>query len=223
MKIESTKDLKGKKINICVYGKTGTGKTHLISTIPEKALILNADKGVLTLRKSDIDYATCVSWKDVSDFMKYMASKECAEKYKWIIFDSFSAIAEILQYHLKNEKNMKGFELWGEYSDKLGEMIRLIRDQEQYSTLSIFESSQSKNADGITTHAFNIPGDKISEKVPFYFSNVFSTHCKVKDDKPTYFLQTIPKNGWEGKARGVDVLPVEEAHLGKLIKKLLIE
>jgi hypothetical protein len=223
MKIESTKNLVNKAVSICVYGKTGTGKTHLASTIPEKALILNADKGVLTLRKYDIDYVTALAWKDVDSFMKFIGTEECSKKYKWIVFDSMTTIADMLLLHLKNDKGMKGFDLWNEYTEKLGQMIRFIRDQEVYSTLSIYESVEEKDANGIVSHGFGLSGEKLANRIPYFYSNVFSTHCKVKEDKPAYTLQTIPKNGWQGKARGIDVQATEEAHIGKLIKKLLID
>jgi hypothetical protein len=96
MKIESTNNTKVLKHNLAAIGASKSGKTHLISTIPGKALVCNTDKGIITLKKFKIQFTKVSSWAEFVEFMKFGTDPAKMKKYgfDWLAFDSVSTIAE---------------------------------------------------------------------------------------------------------------------------------
>ena len=122
IKIQKTSNIKLQKKSIAVLGEGKTGKTSLAKTIKGKVLIANADKGVLSLKDKSLDYISLNNWSDVVEFMKFITGKQFkTHKYDWVVFDSISAIAQILEEHLEAE-GVKGFDFWGEYKKLIGGM-----------------------------------------------------------------------------------------------------
>ena len=196
MKIQKTSNMKLQKAHICVLGPSGTGKTFLASTIKGKPLILDADKGTLTLKKFSLDKVTVTTWDEVVEFMKFITSKQFEKMgYDWVVIDSVSAVADILTAHLE-EKGVTGFDFWGQYGKLMGGLMHTLKNSTTFNSLSLFELVEKEN-NGILEKRFGLQGS-LASKVPYFYDFVFASKriSGKKDSADTYALQTCHKNGY---------------------------
>ena len=166
MKIQSTNNLELKKVHMAVTGYSGSGKTYLASTIKGKPLILNADKGVLSLKDHNLKYVTAKTWQDVVDFMKFITNEAQMKKhgFDWVVIDSLSAIEKILRDHL-DDMDVTGFDKWEHYEKNVGGIMKTLRDSETFNSLTIFEVEEKENENGLLEKKFALKGS-LRSKVP---------------------------------------------------------
>lgn len=223
MKISNTSKVELHKFNLAVIGMSKTGKTHLASTIKGKPLFCNVDKGVLSLADYKIDCVDIVTFSDFLDFMKYVTTSDHFVKqgYDWVVFDSATAIADLLKKHLE-EKGFTGFDFWGEYLKIMGGLLTTTRDTNRFNALTLYEVSEKENKSGLLEKKFSLEGS-IRDRVPYFYDFVLATKKVIKKDEPAqYVLQTINKDGYEFLGgRGANKLnDYEPANIEHVIKKL---
>ncbi len=217
MKISSTKDIAAEgKLRFMVYGYSGIGKTKLISTIGEKTLVLNTDKGMLTLAGSDIDYVSANTWNEVDEFLKFLRTKECKETYAWVVFDSVSAMADLLGAELSKVKKLTGFEYWNEYDAFVKGFLLFLRDQTTYNTVSIYEAIDKEDDNDIPYKAFGVQGGT-GKRIPNFYDEVFSLKLNKEGDR---VVQTASTPGWIAKDRSQTLEKFEPANLAAIMKKI---
>jgi len=219
MKIESTKDIKKKeKVHICLYGASGTGKTKMIETLQGRTLILNADKGLLTLGagSGNIDYTSADNFNDVIQFMKYIKSDE--NNYDNIAIDSVSAIADLLLKHLEKE-GIKGFDMWGAYAKYIGGIITTLRDSTKFNSVSIFELVEKENESGLLSKKVGLQGS-LASRVGYFYDFFFAARQKTVKGEQVYKIQTQTGEGFECKSRLEGLEKFIEPDLGALMEKL---
>lgn len=217
MKISNTKDITtNEKIRFMVYGSSGVGKTKLIGTIPEKTLVLNTDKGMRTLSSMDIDYASANSWKEVIAFLDFIKTKECSDKYTWLVFDSISAMTDLLYTELVDNKKLDGFAMWKEYAGFVMKFMRFLRDQQVYNTLSIFEAIDKETESGVTEKSFGVQGS-VGGRIPNFYDEVFALRL---DKNGNRILQTASSAGWIAKDRAQVLEKTEVADLAIIMDKI---
>jgi phage nucleotide-binding protein len=218
MNILSTKDIaKDEKFRLMIYGQSGIGKTKLISTIPDKVLVLNTDKGMQTLSKSDVDYVSANTWKEVLEFLNYIKTEEAQKKYKWIVFDSISAAMDLLYMELSEVKKLGGFDLWREYGAFVMKFMRFLRDQSVFHTLSIYEAIDKEDDSGIPTKGFGVQG-QIGARIPNFYDEVFALRINKSGER---VLQTTSSPGWIAKDRSQLLEANEKADLNIIMKKII--
>jgi energy-coupling factor transporter ATP-binding protein EcfA2 len=208
MEIQTTKDIKKKeKVHIALYGASGTGKTKMIETLKGKTLILNADKGLLTLKGSEnVDFVNLNTFEDVIEAMKFIKSEK--NNYDNIAIDSMSVIGDLLIKYLKG-KGVKGFDLWGEYANYIGSIMMT----------SIFELIEKENESGLLAKKVGLQGS-LSSRVGYFFDFFFAARLKQSKEGPIYKIQTQSKEGYECKSRLEGLDTFIEPDLGKLITQL---
>ncbi len=197
MKITKTSKVSDHKFNLAVLGMSKTGKTRLVSTIKGKPLICNADKGTLSLSDCAIDSVEVSTFDEFVEFMKFVTtSKQFVEHgYDWVVFDSVSAIADMLKVHIE-EKGITGYDFWGEYLKIMGGLFTTLRDTNRFNALSIFEVTEKENSSGLLEKKFGLEG-AIRDKAPYYYDYVFATQKICKRDKDDqYVLLTTDKDGY---------------------------
>jgi len=221
IKIQKTSNIKAQKKSIAIVGDAKTGKTSLAKTIKGKTLICNADKGILSLKDKPIDYISVNTWDEVVEFMKFITGKKFKEMgFEWIVLDSVSAIAQILENHLEKE-GIKGYDFWGEYKKLIGGILATVRDSEDFNSICIFELQEKENSSGLLEKKFGLNGAMMS-KAPYFFDFVFATKKNEIKDKPTqYLLQTANKKDYKFLgARGVTLNDYEPANIEHILAKL---
>lgn len=217
MLIQSTKDIVNtEKFRFMIYGNSGIGKTQLIGTVSGTPLVLNTDKGMKTLTKSTIDFVSANTWPEVVEFLQFMKTKECQSKYDWIVFDSVSAMMDLLFVDLQDNKKLTGFDLWREYGNFVTKFLRVLRDQQDYHTLSIFECMDKEDESGKSVKAFAVQG-QVGGRIPNFYDEVFALRL---DKSGNRILQTNSVPGWISKDRSQLLAPIEPADLSLIMKKL---
>lgn len=219
MNIQSAKDIQNnKKIKIMLHGPSAAGKTRLLKTLPEKALILNSDKGLRTIAgAANLDFFDVSSWSEAEEFLNYIKTAECKEKYSWIVFDSVNALADIKLRDLVEIKKIEGFKVWDKYGSFVLSLLMILRDQESYNTICIFASTPKTTDQGITIQTYGIQGNMVGLRPPEFFDEVFA----VKQDKDgKRVIQTNSANGLICKDRSEKLLPIEDADLSKILAKI---
>lgn len=224
MRIQKTSNVKLQKINMAITGPSKSGKTYLTSTIKGKVLLLNADKGSLTLKHKNIDMVSVTKWSEIVEFMQFITNKATMDKYKynWVVFDSISQIAEILSEHLE-EKGVKGFDFWGEYKKLIGSLIKTTRDTTLFNSLSIYELVEKENDSGLLEKKMGLQGS-LSSQVPYFYDFIFASKKVEKKDKTQYVIQTTNNGGYNFLGgRGITLNAYEPANINHIISKLLKE
>ena len=218
--LDTSEFLSNNKFRFMIYGKSGIGKTQLISTVKGRILILNTDKGLSTLRKFQCQYVSANTWPEILEFLNFIKTKECQESYDWIVFDSVTALSDILYNHLIDDKKLSGFDLWREYGNFMSKFLRFIRDQNTYHTVSIFEAIDKEDASGVTVQVFGVQG-QIGSKVPNFYDEVFAMKMIVQNKEPKRMLQTLTTLGWIAKDRSKALEALEEPDLNVIMEKII--
>lgn len=217
MQIKSTQTIKAdEKIHVAIYGASGSGKTKMIETLPGRTLVINADKGLLSLKgSSQIDYVNINNFNDMIDAMKYIQSKDC--DYDNVVVDSVSAVADKLLDFLE-KKGLKGFDIWRDYGKYVKGIITTLRDSTSFNSVSIFELSRKENESGITVNGVGLQGSMAS-KVSYFYDCFLAARVKHTRDGSVYRLQTRHADGFECKIRGGENIETYvDQDLGKLFE-----
>lgn len=224
MKILNTKDItETGKIRIMIYGKSGSGKTRLISTIPGKTLVLNIDKGMATLAGSDVDYVNANTWPEVIEFLNEVKKAEYQDKYSCLVFDDVTSLADLLMAHLEKQQESApkadGFALWKEYGGFMMKFFRFIRDQTAYDIVANFQAVDKDDDSGVTNQVFGVQG-QVGSMVPKFFDEVLPLRILSKEKGAFAELQTKSSLGWTAKDRSKKLLDVEKPDLTALMGKI---
>lgn len=123
-------------IGLCIYGKSGAGKTSLLATMPGRGLVVDVPQiegGNFVLRpyKDRIDVRDVESWDDIDDI--YWWLKKTPHDYKWVALDSITAFAELARRKTVKERTLAedphttSQQEWGKIGSLVGELIYRFR------------------------------------------------------------------------------------------------
>lgn len=214
IKIKSTKDVTAEGANLVIYGDSGVGKTTLVSHL-ENAIILSAEKGLLSLRKFDIPYFEITDMDDVNE--AYLIVKK--SDYDHIAFDSLTEIAEVVLYEMKEGKKDKR-QAYGELADAFGVMIRKFRDIKGKNTIFFAKEKNIYDDEGnIVKYAPLMPGRVLPHGLPYLVDEVFSYQMDRKGER---FFQTAADRKRPAKDRSGNLEAIEKnPNLNDIIKRVL--
>jgi hypothetical protein len=221
-----------------LYSLAGWGKTtqakHM-KRVYGKGFIISGEAGLSSIRSEGIDYLPFTSFdgavdeaKGVYSFVsvcRLIVSKEFKDAgYKWIMLDSLTELSDMVfawadakavAQAAATGKKQNGFEVWGDYKDKMVGSCKFIRDL-PYHVVATALAKTTENDDGDTQRVPMLQGNAVQAQVPGIFDNVLCgiTKTAKEGDKTVTkrLIVTSAYGGWQGKVRDESgtVLAVEE-------------
>ncbi len=192
IKIHSTKDVTSDGCNMVIYGNSGVGKTYLIKHL-DNAIILSAEKGLLTLKDEDIDYIKIANMDDVQEAYDTVRKS----KYDHIVFDSLTEISEVVLFDIKAKLKAEGKgkdvrQAYGVIADSFGIMIRKFRDIDGKNTIFMAKEKNIYDEDDfIIGYSPMMPGKVLPHGLPYLVDEVLSYQMDRKGDR--FFLTSATR------------------------------
>lgn len=214
-------------VNMLVYGASGSGKTRLIaSALPkeehEKILILSAEGGLLSLMDFSIPHIKISNFEELQEAYQFIHRGD--HGFTWLCIDSISEIAELC---LEQQKGIHGDSAngWATYGGMAEAMIGLLKGLRDLP-INVYLSAQmtrEKDGQGALIYGPEMPGNKLSGKLPFLFDEVFRLHSVSSEDgkSVTRKLQTFKDTKSEAKDRSGKLAPWEDPNLLAITAKIL--
>ncbi len=235
MKIQSSQQLSTTSgIKVLIYGNAGMGKTLLAATAPAPVL-LSAESGLLSLSKRNIERVYGVDTpgitydipviiiktvEDISAAYTWLTTSKDAQGFQTIVIDSISEIAEVILANAKPQ--VKDARLaYGTMMEQMANTVRLFRDQPK-NVYFTAKSELVKDENGVAQYAPSLPGNKMSQQIPYWLDEVFNLGMGTTADGSEYrYLRTSPTMKFTAKDRSGSLEAMEEPHLGKIFSKIL--
>ena len=121
------------QFSMLVYGRSGTGKTALLSTFPKPLLLLDVrEKGTDTIATvPGIDVISIEEWGEIEQVYWYLKSNE--SKYKSVGIDQITQMQDICMSHVRSDSNKEETDLlsrkdWGQISGLMKTWLYNYRD-----------------------------------------------------------------------------------------------
>lgn len=222
-----------------IYGHAGWGKTTQAKHFKRhfgKGFIISGEAGLSSIRSEGIDYLPFTSFDGAVDEANgiYSFTHVCrmimspefkAAGYKWIMLDSLTELSDMIfawadaradAKAVATGKPKNGFEVWGEYKDKMIGACKFVRDLPYHVVITALEKT-TEDDNGAVSHIPLLQGSAVQAQVPGIFDNVLCCTTKtVKDaagaEVTKRYVVTAAYQGWQGKVRDESgsVLTVEE-------------
>lgn len=220
IKIKSTKDVSADGANIVIYGESGVGKTTLISHL-KNAIVLSADKGLLSISKFDIPYIEISNIEDVNDAYNLVRKSE----YDHIVLDSLTEMAEVALFKYQDDlvkagKGKDKRQAYGVLAEAFGVMIRKFRDIKGKNTIFMAKVKHIVDEEGlIIGYEPMMPGRVLPHGLPYLTDEVFAY---VMDRKKVRYFITSAERKYPAKDRSGNLDEKEwEPNLNDIINRVL--
>lgn len=239
MAIQSAKDVtvQSQLIKALVIGDYGSGKSIFASSFPTPAFVFDFDKGILSYRGKEFDYAQYPidpkGWVEFEKDFNEIKKAVVDGKYKTVIIDSTSCMADLAMeraLQLDPKRSPTGGPLWNSHYSIVKNLVEgKLRQFMQFNAnlviISHLQIVRDEETGAIMGTKPLLPG-MLSEKLPGYFDEVYYSFAKTKEGKPNYVLQTATKGHYKARSRisgEKNILPLEIPNnydeLVKLIEK----
>jgi phage nucleotide-binding protein len=128
-------------LKVLVYGEPGTGKTTICGSAPN-VLLIDVERGSLTLSGSNADVLEYVSFQQIDKFIDFLVADDPAfAKYDTIAFDSLSEMQRrVLDDQLATTSKATGLKTYKASWDHYGPNTQMLRE-----LMSRFRDIPNKN------------------------------------------------------------------------------
>ena len=222
-----------------LYAIAGWGKTTQAKHYQKaygKGFIISGEAGLSSIRAAGIDYLPFTSFDGAVDEANgiYSFVHICrlingpefkASGYKWIMLDSLTELSDMVfswadaksvATAAATGKKQNGFEVWGDYKDRMVGACKYIRDL-PYHVIITALAKTTEDDNGDKQHIPLVQGNAVQAQIPGIFDNVFcGTTMNFKQADGTLIAKrcvvTSGTSGWQGKVRDDlgKVLSIEE-------------
>lgn len=241
-----TSDTLVSKTKTLIYADAGWGKTKQASYFQAAfgpGFVLSGESGLITLAKESIDYLPFNKWDDESEgdggsfrgICKQMTGADFkAMKYRWIMIDSLTEVADLCFQHFAAKKYKANWDLYTDYGVALLGAVKWFRDL-PYHVIVTALKKEDRDDNGVPEYWPMMKGNIVQRQITGIFDNVLGGIIRTKyteDDtlrvRPIVdrFIVTNRVGGYTAKVRTPypeRLKPVERADAGipHLIKKML--
>lgn len=222
MKFSNTNDVHNNGVKALVYGIAGAGKTTLATTLP-RPIIISAENGLLSIAGSGIGVIEVENFEDLKQAYQWCVNPANQTYFDSIMLDSISEIAEQILLFAKTK--VKDARLaYTDLSDRLIDIIKDFRDiKGKHVIMTAKIESAKEELTGVTKYFPSVPGNKLTQKLPYLFDEVL--YLGVKTDPSTNqsfrFIQTQPDFQVAAKDRSGKLNFTEPPNLGLIINKII--
>lgn len=219
----SSQAAKDNGIKCLVYSVAGAGKTTLASTFGDiPTIVISAEAGLLSIKDADLPVIEITSVADIQDAYRFLTEDEEGKKFKAIVIDSISELAEVLLFSEK-AANKDGRAAYGETNIKMMEMLRAFRDLQGRHVLFISKLEKTKDEmTGSMLYGPSMPGARLGQAIPYLTDLVFAIRLEKDADGVTQrWLQCQPDYSWQAKDRSGKLGQFEEPNMAKIIAKVI--
>jgi hypothetical protein len=212
-----------------INGQRGIGKTSLLRSLPpdEPVFVVSAEAGLLCVRdlveSRQVQGVEVASFTDLAEVYSFLTSPAAAG-YKWVFIDSLTEIAARCVEAMKAKYPAKSevFNLWGEYSDKMTQLVKAYRDLAAFNVVFTCLDSCEKDEMNRRFVGPAMPGTSLKERLPSWFDLVlFMVSLPGADGKEQRAFITQPWERYPAKDRSGKLALVESPHLGEIKRKIL--
>lgn len=183
-----------------VYGEAGSGKTAAIGSLPSP-VVVSAEAGLMPLSGLDISFVTVNTMAELEEFLVWLYKSDDAKRFGSVAVDSVTEIAEVC---LSNELKARndGRQAYGAMQDKIGEMVRALRDIPTHNVYMIAHAERAQDEQGRMLWSPTIPGNKFMQRLPHFFDEVLAIRVSQSEDGETMrAIQAHPDGVWSAKDR----------------------
>jgi len=110
-----------------IIGESGTGKSSCFETLPpERTIILNTENKELPMANfSEFKNIMVSAYKKLDATLDALKTKDYAEKYDYVILDSFTSLTEMIDKYCNTV--FDGYEVWGQYNLLIADIVKKIK------------------------------------------------------------------------------------------------
>lgn len=210
-------------VKMVLFGPSGVGKTRTVATAP-RPFVFNAEKGLLSLRKFKIPYATISTYKELVEAYTWAFKSSEAKNYDTFCLDSLSEIAEVIAIE-ERRKNPDARKWSPAKDDQVYTIIRDFRDMKQKHIVCIAKQMivEQGTPPVITKCALPImPGDKLQNNLPYFWDIVGHMFTLDYNNAQYDAIHTKANQSWVAKDRSGNLAEIEQADLGAIFKKAVL-
>ena len=222
-------------IKALIYGEAGSGKTVSLATSPSPILI-SVEAGTLSLQSKnlirlygkdnskvtyDMPIIVARSIKELIDIYNWCKASKEASKYQTIALDSLSEIAELILHEAKGDyKDQR--QAYIELINKTEPLMRNFRDL-KYNIIFVCKQEHMRDEfTGVTRYGPSMPGAKLSNKLPYFFDEVFQLGLRSDAEGKKYrSILTQQDLRFIAKDRSGVLDPHEKPFLSHIFDKIL--
>lgn len=198
------------------------------AAVPEKALVLSAESGLLCVRdfvaSGAVEGFEIRSLEEFKEALLYCRSPEFAEgKYRWVFIDSLTEIAArcVESLQRKYPKRDDTFKLWGEYSQTMTDLVKAFRDMPSCSVVFTCLTTQEQDEFKRRYYAPDIDGKAVKSRLPSFFDEVLYMDRTTGENGTSYVVFQTTEPAGLAKDRSGKLAPVEEPNILKIKNKII--
>ena len=217
--LRSTSDIHADGVKIVVYGQAGAGKTSLIPTLPNP-VIISEEGGLLSIQDANLPFIEITNMDELKETFMWVSQSAEAKGFESVAIDSISEIAEVVLAHEKRI-NKDGRAAYGEMQIQVIDIMRAFRDLRGKHVYFSAKAEKSQDETGRILYAPSMPGNKLSQQIPYLVDEVFALRVEKDADGVTHRALLCDSDGlWLAKDRSGKLASWEAPDLGAIITKM---
>lgn len=210
------------KMNIFVYGESGTGKTSFAGGFP-KPYFFDFDNGMLALRGKDVDYDTYVdlpgenpkafreAQKKMQEFFRL--HREGKLPYQTIVIDSLSTLQDIIISDIKYTNGTYGKPItqpeWGMIIPTIKKFVTEPTFINCHVVVLGHVVVEKDELTGVIKTLPLVYGKQLPELIPLWFDLVFNAEMEMKSTGIERRMRTVGDGRKKSKDRLGVLNPIE--------------